>query len=525
MKKQLLLVLACGWAGISFVRADAANRVIVQPKDATMGGYYTISINGGDAVSGKTYITNEVPVGSSITVTLIPNKSRQFLYWCRGVNPDQARQASFTFTPTAERILIPLVRSSVAEPCTRTWINANPSSDKKDRPWYTDSHWSPSGVPGPDDDVVFNTPVATYGYDFIAVKSLTVGAAAKIRIGVSNGGTSKYVDTDVESEYFTPYTTGGHGDIAIDASGDVILTNGCQLAVGCINNTEFTTSLKVGGDLMVGTGAKLCVFAGETNAVRSLASGAGFIAVGGKLTVDTDGVIKPYSEPYTGGSVVISAESVEIAGSGSVNADLCGYKCFADKEPTTGCPGDFGSYGGTTYNGETTYGFLASPVHPGSGNKYSESSNLVRGGGLIRIHSRGDFSFSGTLRATSSNSSGFAGSGSGGGIWVTAKSFTFGGGAAVDVSCGYVTTATYSAGGRVAFAEVTDETALTSFAASGVASGYSVRKLEKFRQKYGETLSVNLSHGTSRSYTEDRVKCNGTFAWVEPSTGLMLLLR
>lgn len=500
--------------------ADDTHQIVVQPYSATMGGYYTVSVNGGEAVNGTAYITNRVAVGESITIEITPNAGKQFLYWCRGVSPAIAKDASITFRPTADRILVPIVRA-YADPCTRTW-NSNLASEKKNRPWYTDSYWSPSGCPGPEDDVVFDKAGGSYGYDFIAMKSLTINDAANLRIGVENGGDNKYVATDVNSEYFVPYTTGDHADIAVDISGDAVLGGGCQFGVGCVNNTEFETTFKVGGNLTFADGGKLYVFAGCTNEVRSLATGVGFITVGGALAI-TNGTIYAYSEPYTGGSVKITAGSVDIRAEGAVRADCTGYKYFPNSDPTTCCPGAHGAYGGETYNGGGVYGFLASPVHPGSGNRYN--TNLVRGGGLIRIHSAGTFSFAGLLSATSENSSGYAGTGSGGGIWVTAADFVFGAGARVDVSVGHVTSAKYSGGGRVAFAKCTDAGALASFAATGGAAGYKTRSLAKFREIYGAALDVDLSHGTSRDYTDDRERCNGTFAWVERAPGLVLIFR
>lgn len=89
--------------------------------------------------------------------------------------------------------------------------------------------------------------------------------------------------------------------------------------------------------------------------------------------------------------------------------------------------GGYGGEGGDSsrgYAGGVTYGLAATPTEPGSAGGSGYGNSLGgHGGGAIRIIASGTVTVDGTIRANGLNGAGYAGAGSGGGVFITCNVF------------------------------------------------------------------------------------------------------
>ncbi len=228
--------------------------------------------------------------------------------------------------------------------------------------------------------------------------------------------------------------------MAVD--GDLVLTGGlARLEIGRTDDlygrlyrSIGTTGpvLHVGGNVLVGTGAVLCVFSGCSNETDYGA----LVSVTGDITVATNAVIWPYAQSTNGGTVLFRAAGVTVAKGGRIDATARGfirrfpYDDVNGSGPGAGVQNSGGSHGGRSRGGNTgytamdwgtpVYGIATNPITAGSaGGKHSptlyQPGNV--GGGCVRIETSGDITVDGVVTTDGGAGGGlYDGGGSGGSV-------------------------------------------------------------------------------------------------------------
>ena len=196
-------------------------------------------------------------------------------------------------------------------------------------------------------------------------------------------------------------------------------------------------------NLYVTNGGQLYVFAGITNSPTP--DYGALVDVAGKIVISSNSWICPAAHPTNGAAPLFRMNSLLIPNTNSgFNANGLGYwggtnGLMAGFGPGGGIGtnsskriggGGYGGRGGNyTNNCGLAYGSANAPLLPGSGGgAYTLSPNYFSGktgGGLIRIIARKDILFNGTMTANGGATVGtYCGGGSGGGIYLQAKTFT-----------------------------------------------------------------------------------------------------
>ncbi len=182
----------------------------------------------------------------------------------------------------------------------------------------------------------------------------------------------------------------------------------------------------VAGDLLLNANSRLTLYSTPTNASSS--PHGFFLDVGGALTVNTNAALDLISNRTNGAAPYVECQTLDVRTNGTIDANGRGYDyqgpswtgIVRDPVWSQGAGGYGGRGGGGTTYGRT-YGCSNAPAYPGSGG-IENSAGL--GGGLIRISARDTMSIAGTIRADGMINQGTASGGSGGGILLTAKSFS-----------------------------------------------------------------------------------------------------
>jgi hypothetical protein len=147
------------------------------------------------------------------------------------------------------------------------------------------------------------------------------------------------------------------------------------------------------------------------------------LQVTGTITALSTNNTAQINNKWLGKGVVITAGSMQIDASGSINADAQGYP--ANDGPGAGSYTTGGSYGGAGGGQATTstYGSAVSPVDLGSGGGSGQNTGGGTGGGSIQIFVSGTLMHDGSISAKggSISQSGYGGGGSGGSVFVQAN--------------------------------------------------------------------------------------------------------
>ena len=449
--------------------------------------------------SGALWLTEEtVPVLETIAET-----GHEFLCWEGEITYGNAKSNPLTLPAGTPRQVCPVVRA--IQPATaRAWKGGT-------KEWTDASNWEPSGLPGHQDTITVASGICLVS-NYLECAALSLGGSAALRVA---SAASPLLEEAV-----------------LVVNGDLTMTNTASLIVAPQNYYRHGR-LTVGGSLSLLGDNKLTVSAGPTNTTFfTYAHGAGFVDVAGDFTVQGKSVVNPNCEPYTGGTVVFRVGGKFTLGrDASFDVTERGFARVAGRSPICLAPGVGlsyiigGGYGGRGggYNGTygRTYGFKNAPDHPGSpkGDYYYERA----GAGLIRIHA-GAVDLNGLLKASPESS--WAGSPSGGGIWVTSeRKLVVSTNAVLTVRGGTGSTYnSYGGGGRIALGAFLGKTDIEALAETGEAvsvrpSGY--LGYDDFTNRYG-AVSINFAYGGGATTGVNA----GTFTFLDGSRhGTCIILR
>lgn len=436
------------------------------------------SVRCGDTVYTEDF-TVDLAIGETVTLEAVDTAYGAFVYWVtNGVNDVSA---TITVGSGLDEVSAGF-RSSRA--VVRTW-NGSVSTA-----WENPSNWTPSGIPGPNDDLIVSgvtsTTMEILTGSFRA-HDLVVGANATVKLG------SK-ADRTV--------------DIAFELSGDFVVTNGGKFyAYGpaLVDVSVYETAesdyyatlipalwtaakrLAIGGDFTVATNSSVYV---DTDSVTGLPQ---IFLVGGDFTVAEGGLV---SAKDRGWSWVVGPTSEAIAGYKTSRTNGAWHNNFlwtlapgAGDDYYTGA--GYGGHGylasspdARRYEGghyySNPYGYAFAPFLAGSPSGITSSgyaswtdAEKTRGGGQVTVFAKGTAAIAGRVDASTDHYD-FAGA-SGGGIWIAADTFEFGDTAVFDVHGGDTyNVGSYKAGsgGRVAFTECTNDVQLATMAGGALPLGY-----------------------------------------------------
>jgi hypothetical protein len=344
--------------------------------------YYLSSAAGanGSLVADKSgWYTN----GTQVTLQATPGVNAVFMQWSGDVPAGQQTANPLTVTLDRGRTIIANFASTT--PGSRCWTGTGD--------WFANAgNWSPSGVPGPLEDVVVGAGALTLR-DSTQVRSVTVtnGSFAVLR------GVNPVTLTVAENMLIS------------NATSSLILSNATLV---CSQNMSLASS------------SSFTVYSGATNASTG-ATGA-YVRVGGNLQVGNNCWIYPWSHASNGGSPLFSVRQLTLVGpSGGFNADAKGYDApYGPGYPASATKG--GAYGGNGGGDATantkTYGNSNAPVQCGSPG-YRMVGQQGRGGGLVRVHVDGAATVNGVISANGQSGGGYFGCGSGGGIYINCAYF------------------------------------------------------------------------------------------------------
>lgn len=547
-----------------------AREVAVAPESPVGGGLGSVTIDAAAYTQGESVWKSD---GSVITLAAVAGEGSEFLYWAGEFPFGQAKSNPLEIAATDDLVIRPVFRIA-AEKTTRTWQGA----DKSQGEFMDPSKWSGGIIPGLEDDVVIASGFCfSTNANYIEVGSLVVSNdLTRFYLGMHSAMNGNSVlgglgfiagyedavglvqDVKAPDRYLRCGLSENTDEVALVAAGDIVVASNAHVCVGVPFAGVKAHGRLSAENLALADGSQLAVVAGRVGEGESFtyAGGAGFIDVAGDLTVADTAVLRPFSDPKTGGSVKISADTFTLGPLASVNAKGTGYVRFSADPAECTAPGRAHNYqigaghgGAGCYDpGDAfsvsisdkfglAYGQLAAPVQPGSPNG-EYNSPFMRGGGLIRVHAR-SMAIAGTVDASAQERAWselrFFGGASGGGIWLTAGSLDIAEGAVLDVHGGYSTYGSGGSGGRIAVGEIAAADAISSFAATGAARGYKALTKTDFAVKY-PGVTVNVSHGVW--YTDMGVTPgehvlkdaeyayeDGTFAYVVQKDGAILILR
>jgi len=207
---------------------------------------------------------------------------------------------------------------------------------------------------------------------------------------------------------------------SLNVSGNVQIGNGGGF--GLSSNSILSCS----GNLRLNNGGTLTLFSGATHATRDYGS---LVDISGSMSIGSNSWVYPYSQPADGGSVLFRVGSLSISTNGGINADHRGFG--GGQGPGLGSAVGYGAgsgYGGqggpdaVANEGGPIYGSSNAPTLPGSGGDTAQYE--VRGGGLVHVEANGHVAVHGTATANGQQGSLYTGgAGSGGGIFITCRSF------------------------------------------------------------------------------------------------------
>jgi len=203
------------------------------------------------------------------------------------------------------------------------------------------------------------------------------------------------------------------------------------------------SALLCAGDLNLTNAAQLYVYAGRFRTDQPDACGAQ-IDVTGNLKIATNCWIFPVSHPTNGAAPIFNMRNLTVAAGGGFNADALGYSggtgamyaavAYGPGKATRGNHG--AGYGGAGALGHRTdipgngvaYGSADAPTAPGSGTSAAQSGTLAffgpYGGGSVQIHAERAVTLNGIISANGgSGLDNYGGGASGGGIYLTCKTF------------------------------------------------------------------------------------------------------
>jgi len=278
----------------------------------------------------------------------------------------------------------------------------------------------------------------------------------------------------------------------ITITNSAVISDGGRLELGGIESTtrylpkshyNATTSapvLTIGGNLTLTNSGSLYVYSAMTNSA-SQDYGALVSVAGDVLIASTKSWIYAYSHPTNGGSPLFRMRDLTISTTNAgFNADGTGY--VAPYGP--GAPGairngaGYGGQGGLiNISGGPTYGSSNAPMDPGSGtfgNSDRVASDVAgiygAGGGLVRIQATRTVTLNGQITAKGNiGLYSTVGTGSGGGINITCKTFA-GSNGILQANGGNGFGQSYShggGGGRIAVWRTHDQSAGVSASVSG----------------------------------------------------------
>lgn len=246
--------------------------------------------------------------------------------------------------------------------------------------------------------------------------------------------------------FWTPYGRPSPSDVAIIQSGTVTLTNPASLVSLVVSNgtslvmSNWMTKVTAAGDVTVLTNASITLPPAFTNSAMSnrvwIACSNLTLVAGGTINVDGKGYAGGPRQPVS-------------RGNGPSNAGLYSGG---------GHGGHGGSYGGNSIS--PPYGNAEAPETPGSGGGGDNDSYGTAGGGAVRIEASGHVLVNGTITGNGDGSGGYC-NGSGGGIWLTCRTF---GGTGIVRANGAVGNGNYSFGGGGRIAVVVDSAAQAALA-------------------------------------------------------------
>ena len=442
---------------------------------------------------GKTTYTESTTVpmaqGEVTTFTVIPNAGYEFLCWDGDVEPGKMMTNPLAIVAKGARTIKPIGRQ-VGASQVFTWNGGEGE-------WTDPAMWNRSAVPTAADSVVIDSGVCT-GVVRAIVSSLTLSENAKLHIAERNAG--------------------DYGNLTV--VGNLTLSGTAELDVsaGPIDGDKYT-----------------------------LATGCGFVTVGGAFEIKDKAKFVPCCDQYTGGGVVTTAGRFVLENAASVEAISLGYARFEDNDPPTLAPGagtdgthgaSYGGYGQAGYvpdlkTGVVPYGFANAPIHPGSPKYPHAGVNYNKaGGGNVRIHA-GSAVLAGKVDVTAAIA-GSMGAPSGGGIWITAAKtlkvkpttrLLANGQATQNPSFGCGN----SGGGRIAFGLRLRDEEIAALASTGelpVNTQATVCGEEEFLAAYPD-VTINVEGGyDGKTQLEPLSACNGTFRFLKgPDWGFLLLVR
>ena len=479
----------------------------VVPNDTELGG---VSVNGGEATPTADAWTAET---GSVTLTAVANDGAEFICWYGDVPFESATNPTLTFDTAVPFGLKPVFRQ-VAEPTNYVWQVA----DGRTGNWEDAANWMPTNVPGPADTVTIasGTCVAS---NYAVCAALNLSGKGALKVGAAASTLLK--------------------EAVLVVSGDVTLTNSAALTVNNPNGSYLRhMRMTVGGDLTLTDKATLQLGAGPTNGVDiTLATGAGWVTVGGAMTLDGTSKMTAKGDPWTGGTVVFRVGELAVMSNATLSAVGGGYQMVNGLVPICRAPGigeahhRGGGYGGrgaeqVSWAG-LTYGFALAPIHGGSCMGDYRMGNDYRGGGLIRVHAAGDMTLNGLFDADCNNRT--VNNSSGGGVWLTAGNrIRVGETAVFRARGGTGATVGIGGGGRISVCQFISPAQADRMALDGEYHGVGkaakhVFGRDEFRAAFSlPETAVNLSNGAN----SEAEPYGGSFTYIDGTpSGLMLIVR
>ena len=278
----------------------------------------------------------------------------------------------------------------------------------------------------------------------VSLTGQVLGVSEYVREGdlAFNSGRVRFAEDGVKVSVTGNLTLGGN-DSRLEIGGAVATNRSAYVD----HLSTLAPTLEVGGDLTLGGVSRLDIRAAQTESAEAFGA---FVKVGGTVTIATNCAVYTWSDIRTIGAPKFEVGGLTVAAGGllsafrrggaggypkgsGLSANSRGYGPGGTTDATVGGGhGGKGGRGGTTARGGMAYDDEFRPYQAGSGGggSYNQYTMGGFGGGLVHVSAvNGTIRVDGTVSAdgeAGTLGNGFAGGGSGGTIFLEAKSFAGG---------------------------------------------------------------------------------------------------